>query len=605
MRKIIATAIVVLAPVLAASPAGAAGGPESFADGQARPLETDLVPPRVGPAAESQNSFGEYVGDPLQIIVWPNDTRRYSLGTDVIGVYLCTWTGDPAAAGIDLADATATLNAEVTPFYYEISDGRYLPSFQARKTLTLSSPNSFNECSQQMLDDLSAPNYQGAIGILDNKSNAGLATPGDYCAGCEEPALGTAFPANRRWAVIEGESVQQFFTQGAHVTTAAHELGHMISFPHSYSGVDVDNDGVLDEYDNPIDYMSGNMPAGLIGRRVEYPYSTLAFNRYRAGWVEPSDVVFYSGGVVEYTIAPVGVDGIQMVVLPTSYEYSLVTLDARTNSSIDPIPSNFEGISAHYIEQWWNGPLGVDEASPVGGALSRVYTYPPSPDSLDHVTGVGGQLMLDVDQGEDLLAQGTLLKVLGETADGFQIRLIGFDDTAATVFLSDILWLAEEGITKGCNPSSGNTSFCPNDYVTRGQMAAFLVRALGLSDNGDGDLFIDDDGNVFEDSIDKLATAGITKGCNPAEGNTKFCPDAYVTRGQMAAFLVRALDLSDNGGGNLFTDDDGNIFEDSIDKLATAGITLGCNPAEGNTKFCPFEYVTRGQMAAFLQRALG
>jgi hypothetical protein len=73
----------------------------------------------------------------------------------------------------------------------------------------------------------------------------------------------------------------------------------------------------------------------------------------------------------------------------------------------------------------------------------------------------------------------------------------------------------------------------------------------------------------------------------------------------MAAFLVRALGLTDTGDGNLFTDDDGNIFEDSIDKLATAGITLGCNPADGNTKFCPHDYVTRGQMAAFLKRALG
>jgi len=83
--------------------------------------------------------------------------------------------------------------------------------------------------------------------------------------------------------------------------------------------------------------------------------------------------------------------------------------------------------------------------------------------------------------------------------------------------------------------------FSSLDYVTRGQMAAFLVRALGYSNAGDGDLFLDDDGSIFEDAIDKLATAGVTKGCNPAEGNTKFCPHSYVTRGQMAAFLHRAL----------------------------------------------------------------
>jgi len=74
-------------------------------------------------------------------------------------------------------------------------------------------------------------------------------------------------------------------------------------------------------------------------------------------------------------------------------------------------------------------------------------------------------------------------------------------------------------------------------------MAAFLVRFLGLSDAGAGDLFEDDDSSVFESDIDRLATAGITRGCNPGQGNTRFCPDDVVTRGQMAAFLRRAADL--------------------------------------------------------------
>jgi hypothetical protein len=72
-------------------------------------------------------------------------------------------------------------------------------------------------------------------------------------------------------------------------------------------------------------------------------------------------------------------------------------------------------------------------------------------------------------------------------------------------------------------------------------MAAFLVRALSLTDQGTTD-FIDDDGSIFEADIEKLATAGITKGCNPPS-NDRYCPDDNVTRGQMAAFLTRALGL--------------------------------------------------------------
>ena len=168
-------------------------------------------------------------------------------------------------------------------------------------------------------------------------------------------------------------------------------------------------------------------------------------------------------------------------------------------------------------------------------------------------------------------------------------------------YYTHIEWIGEQGITAGCNPPV-NDRFCPDDSVTRGQMAAFLVRALGYLDDGGGDLFVDDDTSVFELDIDKLATAGVTVGCNPPV-NDRFCPDDSVTRGQMAAFLVRALGYSDDGGGDLFVDDDTSVFELDIDKLATAGVTVGCNPPV-NDRFCPHAAVTRGEMAVFLYRAL-
>ncbi len=69
-------------------------------------------------------------------------------------------------------------------------------------------------------------------------------------------------------------------------------------------------------------------------------------------------------------------------------------------------------------------------------------------------------------------------------------------------------------------------------------MAAFLNRALHLPATNT-DYFIDDDGTLFENDINRLAAAGITKGCNPPV-NDKFCPVDTVTRGQMAAFLHRS-----------------------------------------------------------------
>jgi hypothetical protein len=172
-----------------------------------------------------------------------------------------------------------------------------------------------------------------------------------------------------------------------------------------------------------------------------------------------------------------------------------------------------------------------------------------------------------------------------------------FRDDDGNQFEADIEWLAETEITKGCNPPLNN-KFCPDDPVTRGQMAAFLARAFDLP-AATSDYFTDDNGSTFEADINRLAQAGITKGCS----STDFCANEHVTRGQMAAFLVRAYGYSDPGSYD-FTDDNGSTFEADINRLAQAGVTRGCNPPD-NTRFCPNDPVTRGQMAAFLHRAEG
>ena len=145
-----------------------------------------------------------------------------------------------------------------------------------------------------------------------------------------------------------------------------------------------------------------------------------------------------------------------------------------------------------------------------------------------------GSLLLAVDetpaesvQPDDL----TVVKVVGDESGRF------IDDDHS-VHEGDIEALAGRDITRGCNPPV-NSRFCPDDSVTRGQMAAFLVRALGLP-GSDDDAFDDDGDSEFERDINALAAAGITRGCNPPE-NTRFCPDEPVSRGEMASFLIRAL----------------------------------------------------------------
>lgn len=173
-----------------------------------------------------------------------------------------------------------------------------------------------------------------------------------------------------------------------------------------------------------------------------------------------------------------------------------------------------------------------------------------------------------------------------------------FIDDDGKYYEPSIEAIYENGITVGC---SDRGEYCPEDPVTREQMATFLARALNLGPAED-DYFSDDSESPFEDAINRIAEADITSGCNPPD-NDQFCPDRPVSREEMATFMVRAFGLDDPDQWDLFVDDDGSVHERNIDRLGHARITVGCNPPD-NDEFCPRDDVTRGQMAVFLTRAI-
>jgi hypothetical protein len=117
-----------------------------------------------------------------------------------------------------------------------------------------------------------------------------------------------------------------------------------------------------------------------------------------------------------------------------------------------------------------------------------------------------------------------------------------FGDVSAGAFGAD--WIEELsglGITGGC----GSGNYCPNDPVTRRQMAAFLLKTLSGSDHVPpvaASAFSDvSEADSFEPWIMELYGLGVTGGC--ATSPLRYCPDNPVTRGQMAAFLVKTFGL--------------------------------------------------------------
>jgi hypothetical protein len=205
---------------------------------------------------------------------------------------------------------------------------------------------------------------------------------------------------------------------------------------------------------------------------------------------------------------------------------------------------------------------------------------------LQHETFVGGQALPAPAQGH---VQIDWITIDLPTASASASHQAAFRDITFSPFRADIEWLVDASISGGC----GGGLFCPNAAVTRAQMASFLSRASGLPAST-RDFFGDDETSMHEPDINRVAAAAITGGC----ASRRYCPSQGVTRAQMASFLVRALSLPATSR-DYFSDDNGSMHEDAINRLAASGITGGCVAG----RFCPTAPITRGAMAAFLHRA--
>jgi glucose/arabinose dehydrogenase len=217
-------------------------------------------------------------------------------------------------------------------------------------------------------------------------------------------------------------------------------------------------------------------------------------------------------------------------------------------------------------------------------------------------SGAGyGVVSFTVAQNASSTARTGTVSVSGQTftvAQGGQYS----DVPVSNPFYKEIGKLSARNITMGCDASN----YCPRQFVTREEMAIFLVRALGFPNPPAPTFqrFADvDSSRMGYAFIEKLASLGITQGCGRnGQGQLLFCPDDPVTREQMAVFLIRAFGVTTPFAPTQqrFADVPPSSFGYAfVEELYRRGITQGC----GANNFCPGDAVTREQMAAFLVRA--
>jgi hypothetical protein len=167
-----------------------------------------------------------------------------------------------------------------------------------------------------------------------------------------------------------------------------------------------------------------------------------------------------------------------------------------------------------------------------------------------------------------------------------------FTDTEGNVHEESIERLVDMGVAEGCDDDPPR--YCPGHPIFRAHMATFLARALELPP-AEQDYFDDDDRSMHEDNINRIAEAGIALGVSPR----RFHAGGYVTRAQMATFLAKGFEL-EASSQNAFGDDDGNTHEPGINAVAAAAVAQGC----GDNRFCPDAVVSRAQMATFIVNAV-
>jgi len=165
--------------------------------------------------------------------------------------------------------------------------------------------------------------------------------------------------------------------------------------------------------------------------------------------------------------------------------------------------------------------------------------------------------------------------------------------------------VARNQITVGC----GGGNYCPGQNIARSQMAVFLLKSKygfghvppPATGTVFGDVHI---GDFAADWIEELAALGITGGC----GNGNYCPNNPVTRSEMAVFLLKTLLGSGYAPppatGAIFADVHlGDFAVDWIEDLYARGVTGGCNV--NPLRYCPNNPNTRGEMAVFVTKTFG
>jgi hypothetical protein len=219
--------------------------------------------------------------------------------------------------------------------------------------------------------------------------------------------------------------------------------------------------------------------------------------------------------------------------------------------------------------------------------------------------GAALQWNLTVPAGGSVTVSDTDLFSLNEGLCG------AFSDVRPSDFAYDhISYLACNGIVGGY----ADTTFRPNNPVTRGQLAKIVSNSAGFNEPVTGQTFEDvPPSDTFYVWIERLTSRGVMSGyacggpsepCVPPGNRPYFRPGANASRGQVSKIIANAANITDPVSGQVYADvPPSHTFYTEIMRLTGRGVMSGypcggpgepCDP-QSRPYFRPGNAVTRAQ----------
>jgi hypothetical protein len=192
---------------------------------------------------------------------------------------------------------------------------------------------------------------------------------------------------------------------------------------------------------------------------------------------------------------------------------------------------------------------------------------------------------------------------VAETAKSFTVYpRVTFSDTKGHWAQGDIEIMAGLGYVKGM----GNNKFEPNARLTRAQFAAFLIRCLDIPETKPAVKNFKDvyTGAWYYGAVETAFANGLVHGY----GDGRFKPNAYITREELAAMVVRGLE---KGGKQVVVPDVDGLLAQFIDEgrigawarqAAAAAVQEELLRGLPGNKFAPKDNATRAEAVVMLKR---